>query len=126
MRRKRFGSIGSGVIALIIVALAASTGQAFTASNTSQASRGGEGSATISGYEVSNVQYALNGSDPTKIAAVSFTINPITAGQVKVRLVSDASTWYACANAGGSVTCATTFPQATLATAGALTVVATQ
>jgi hypothetical protein len=55
---------------------------------------------------------------------VAFTIAP-TAGTVKVQVVSGGS-WYACTNTAGSVTCATTSPQATAATVNQLTVVAAQ
>ena len=92
--------------------------------NTSPATQAGEGATAISGYTTSAVQYTLNGADPTKIDAVAFTISPTT-GTVKAQLVS-AGSWYACTNSVGSVSCATTSPQATVATANQLTVVAAQ
>jgi len=104
-----------------IVALAA---YAFTASNTVPATNAGSGSGTISGYTVSGVTYTLNTTTPTNIDQVAFTISPTT-GTVKAQLVSGGS-WYSCTNTSGSVTCATTSPQATAASANQLTVVAAQ
>ena len=114
---------------LVVVAAAAlciGTGvYAFAASNTVPASTAGAGSAAISGYTVSNVAYGLNATTPTNLDQVTFTIAPTTATSVKAQLAS-AGTWYTCANTAGSVTCNTTSPQATVAAATQLTVVATQ
>jgi archaellin len=108
--------------ALAAVLLAAGT-YAFTASNTVPATNAGAGSQTISGYAVSNVAYTLN-SDPTKIDAVGFDLDK-AAGTVKIQLVT-AGSWYSCTNgAGFSWSCATTSPQASVAPANNLTVVAT-
>jgi len=71
--------------------------------------------------------FALTGelTAPTNLDQVTFTIAPTTATTVKAQLAS-AGTWYSCANTAGSVTCNTTSPQATVAAATQLTVVATQ
>jgi hypothetical protein len=95
---------------------------AFTASNTVPATAAGSGSAAISGYTVSAVSYGLNGTDFSKIDSVSFTLTPAAAGTVKVQLEPTGS-WYSCTNTAGSVTCATTSPQATVAAATQLSVV---
>jgi hypothetical protein len=97
----------------------------FTASNTVPATQAGSGSAAISGYTASSVTYSLNASNPQNVDQVAFTISPATTTTVKVQLVSGGA-WYACTNSSGSVTCATTSPQATAATANQLTVVAAQ
>jgi len=68
--------------------------------------------------------YTLNAANPQNVDQVAFTIAPTT-GTVKVQVVSGGS-WYACTNTAGSVTCATTSPQATAATVNQLTVVAAQ
>jgi hypothetical protein len=98
---------------------------AYAASNTVPTTTAGAGSGTISGYAVSNVVYGLNATTPTNLDQVTFTIAPTTAATVKAQLAS-AGTWYSCTNTAGSVTCNTTSPQATVAAATQLTVVATQ
>lgn len=112
------------VVAALVAALAWGT-HAFTASSTISPSSAGQASASISGYAASGVGYALNAGDPSKIDAVTFTISPAGAAQAKVRLVSGGSTWYPCTVSGGSATCATTAPQATLASANTLDLIAT-
>lgn len=111
-------------IAALIAAVSAAAGiYAFTASNTVPATSAGSGSGAISGYTVSNVAYTLN-TDPSKIDAVTFTLDK-AAGTVKAQLVT-AGSWYACTNtASFNWSCATTSPQASVAPADQLTVVAT-
>jgi hypothetical protein len=97
---------------------------AFAASNTVPGTEAGSGSGAISGYTVSSVAYGLNSTTPTNIDSVTFTISPTSAGTVKIQLASGGS-WYSCTNTSGSVSCNTTSPQATVAAATQLTVVAT-
>ncbi len=117
-RKRRFA------IAAAAAALSSLAAYAFTAANTVPTSNAGSGSGTISGYTVSNVSYTLNTTNPQNVDQVAFTISPTT-GTVKVQLVSGGS-WYSCSNSSGSVTCATTSPQATAAGVNQLTVVAAQ
>ena len=112
------------LLAAVAAAVVAPAAYAFTAANTVPASNAGSGAGTISGYTVSNVAYTLNAANPQNVDQVAFTISP-TSGTVKVagrlgRLV------VACTNTAGSVTCATTSPQATAAAVNQLTVVAAQ
>ena len=109
---------------LAAVAVVAGGSYAFTASNTVPTTQAGQGTGTVSGYTVSAVGYTLNASTPTNIDAVTFTISPATATTVKAQLVA-AGTWYSCTNTAGAVSCATTSPQLTVATAATLNVVAT-
>jgi hypothetical protein len=109
----------------MLVAVLSVAGYAFTASNTVPNETLGQGSNTISGYTVSSVAYNLNTSNPANLDSVSFTIAPTTATTVKIQLAA-AGSWYSCTNTSGSVSCATTSPQATAATATALNVVASQ
>ena len=97
---------------------------AFASSNTVPATRAGDGSRAISGYTIGSVAYALDASSPQNVDAVTFTISPTSATVVKVSL-DGGTTWHACVNSSGSVSCATTSPQATVAAASALEVVAT-
>ena len=100
-------------------------GYAFTASNTVPNASLGPGANTISGYTVSSVAYNLNAATPSNVDSVSFTIAPTAATSVKIQL-APAGSWYSCTNTAGSVSCATTSPQATAVAATALNVVASQ
>ncbi len=106
------------------VAVVAGGSYAFTASNTVPATQAGQGTGTVSGFAITSVAYTLNAATPTNIDAVTFTISPSSATTVKAQLVA-AGTWYSCTNTTGSVSCATTSPQMTVATAATLNVVAT-
>ncbi len=113
---------------IIVLAAAIAVGSsvyAFAAANTVPATTAGAGSGAISGYTVSNVAYGLNAATPTNLDSLTFTIAPTTATTVKAQLAA-AGTWYTCGNVAGAVTCNTTVPQATVAAATQLTVVATQ
>ena len=112
------------VVALFAVAIGAGV-YAYAAANTVPGSTAGSGSGAISGYTVSSIAYTLNGTTPTNLDQVAFTIAPAAASTVKVQLAA-AGSWYSCTNAAGSVTCATTAPQATAVAATQLTVVAAQ
>lgn len=111
--------------ALGIAVAAIAAGFAFTASNTVPNASLGQGANVISGYTVSNVGYSLNSTTPSNVDSVSFTLSPATAGTVKIQLVSGGS-WYSCTNSSGSVSCATTSPQAVVSAADSLDVVASQ
>lgn len=110
--------------ALAFAAAVATGAYAFAASNTLGPSDAGAGAGSVSGYTASGVSFSLDAGDPTRIDAVTFSINPAAASQVRVRLTSGGA-WYSCTNAAGSVSCATTSPQASLAAADRLDVVAT-
>jgi hypothetical protein len=121
LRRKRMRLV---LPLVLIAAVLAFASYAFTASNTVPGSLAGSGSGAISGYTISGIQYTLDATTPTDLNQVSFTIAPTSAAVVKIQLAGGGS-WYSCANAAGSVTCNTTSPQATVAGATNLTVVAT-
>lgn len=113
------------ILIAILIGTLASAAYAFTASNTVPATQAGSGNNTISGYTATSVAYTLNATTPTNIDSVAFTISPTTTSAVKVQLAA-AGSWYSCVNTSGSVTCATTAPQATVVAATQLTVVAVQ
>jgi hypothetical protein len=111
------------VIALVAFVFAG-VATAFAAANTVPDSYAGDGSGTISGYTVSNIQYHLNATDPASIDSVSFTLSA-SAGTVKIKLVAAGSTWYDCTNtSGNNWSCTTT--GATVLSADQLRVIATQ
>jgi hypothetical protein len=119
--RRRRRTVLVGLLAIVLGAAAF----AYTATNTVPGSNAGSGSGTISGYTITGVAYTLNSTTPTNLDQVAFTISPTTTSTVKAQLASGGS-WYSCTNTAGSVTCNTTSPQATVAAATQLTVVATQ
>ncbi len=123
MRRPR------GVRPLIVAAAllaGAGIGRVATASTAVPAASLGYGSAaSVSPYEASGVAYTLDPASPQEIDQVAFTLSPPTARVVEVQLAGGGA-WYPCTNAFGSVTCATTSPQATATGSTELTVVATQ
>jgi hypothetical protein len=102
------------IVATCIVGAVAVVGYsayAFTASNTVESSAAGDGSATVSGYDVTDIAYTLNGTTYSNIDQVSFTIDPVDAGTTKAKLDGN---WYDCVNTAGAVTCDTTSPQLTV------------
>ena len=69
---------------------------AFTAANVVPGTRAGDGSAQISGYTVSNVQYQLDGTDASLIESVSFTLDA-AASSVRAKVVQASTTYTTCA-----------------------------
>ncbi len=120
-RNRRGRTLG----ALIVAGVVASSAYAFTQSNTVPATRAGDGNSAISGYTATSVVYSLNATNPQNLDQVAFTLSPTATTTVKVKLAA-AGSWYSCTNTAGSVTCATTSPQATVAAATELTVVAVE
>ena len=114
-----------GLLALLAT-VAATTGNAFTASTGIPGSSAGAGSAAISGYAAGDIAYTPSSADPTTLASVSFTIAPGNASQVFVRLVSNGGAWYPCSVSGAAVTCPTVVPSPSLEALDSLDVVAGQ
>lgn len=106
---------------LLVVALSGVAYSGFTASNTLPTTNLGSGNGGISGYAITNVAYDHNATNPSNVDKVTFTINPASAGYVKIKLTA-AGGWYTCTNSSGTVTCPTTSPQATSVTPDNLTV----
>ena len=114
------------VVALVVVALSVGA-FALTAANTVPDTKAGDGSGTITGYVATSVHYTLNGTDPSKLDSVAFTLDstPAAGSTMKIQLAA-AGSWYSCTNAGANLTCATTSPQATVAGASTLRIVVAQ
>ena len=111
-------------VVVLVVLIFATAAFAFAATNTVPNTYAGEGASVTSGYTVSAVVYALNGTTASNIDSVAFTLNA-PAATVKVRLVTTGS-YYNCTNtSGNNWSCATTAPQATVAAADELRVIAT-
>lgn len=122
---RKFGKRARLSVAALLVCVVAFAAWGFTASNTVPASNAGSGSGAITGYTITNVHYNLNATNPQNVDSVTFTIAPTTTQTLKVQLQTGGS-WYTCTNTAGSVSCTTTSPQATVAPADNLTVVAAQ
>jgi hypothetical protein len=111
------------VAAVLLVVLGIVT-YAFTAANTVPATKAGDGSGAITGYIITNVSYTLNGTDPSRIDAVTFDLDsiPPAGSTIKIQLDSVAADWYDCTNFDVNITCDTTSPQAMVLPADALRV----
>jgi len=124
MKRLRIALIA--VVSVPLVLGAASF--ALAAANTVPASKAGDGAGAVTGYTVSNIQYTLNGTNPQNIDQVDFDVDvaPPAGATMEVKLVAVGSDWYSCTNVTTAITCVTTAPQATVATADELRVVIVQ
>ncbi len=121
----------ASLIVVVVLALILSvTTYAFAAANTVDPSNAGDGSATISGYTVTDVTYTL-GSDPSTITGVSFKVTPVDnaanyAKSVSIRL-NNSGTWYSCTvNTTDHVTATCNSISVAASTASNLQVVAAQ
>lgn len=98
----------SAGLGIIVVAAAAGLGAyAFTASNTVDGGNAGVGTATISGYAVSNVSYTQDSTDPSTWSAVDFDLDS-NATQVQVKFddsnnVLTSSGWIDCSANGSTI-----------------------
>jgi len=113
---------------LALVALAAlivaASAYALTAANAVPATTAGDGTGAITGYAVTSVAYVLATADPSTIDKVTFTVNPITTGQVKAKVVAASTTYTTCTNTAGAVSC-DFVPDVSVASADQLRVIAT-
>lgn len=109
------------LFAVLLVLILSMAVYGFAAANVVPGSSAGDGSGAISGYTISNIRYTLNAANPANIQTVRFTINPTSAGDVRITM--NGATWYTCTNTAGAVSC--TVAQAAL-TAMNLRVVAAQ
>lgn len=115
-------SLKISIIVLIAIALA-TVSYAFAAANTVPNGKAGDGSGTITGYDVTNVVYTQDSSNPVNITAVAFDLDA-SATTVRVRLVTTGSL-QACTNPSGTHwTC--TITGVTVHDADTLEVVASQ
>jgi hypothetical protein len=122
---KRF-KISAVLSAIVVTAVVGVGTQAFAAGSVVPDARAGSGSAAISGYAVTDVDYTF-GQTGTTIDAVSFNVDR-AADTAKVTLDAGA-TWHACtvsatAGAGGKYAASCAGVNASVASATELTVVA--
>jgi len=95
-------------VVFIVAATILAGSYAFTAANTVPASKAGDGNGAVSGYTVSNIHYTLNGTDPSKIDAVSFTLNAAVATGGTLKITLDGTTWFSCPVNTTTPSCTTT------------------
>jgi hypothetical protein len=122
--RSKWSSIGRISTVLVLSGAIVAGTYAFTDANTVPASKAGDGSGAVTGYTVSSIHYGLNATNPANVDSVTFTLDsaPVAGSTLRVQLAAGGS-WYSCTNAGASVSCTTTSPQATVLGVTALRVV---
>jgi hypothetical protein len=97
-----------GIVALVLLLSASAYG--FAAANTVPATNAGDGNTAISGYTITAVHYTLNGTTPSNIDSVGFTIAPSipAGGVVYAKLRSASTTYFSCTITGGvTISCNT-------------------
>jgi hypothetical protein len=93
----KFMKLRYRILALLVLAVVLSAATyGFAAANNVPVGKIGEGAGAISGYNVSNIHYFLDSSDPTQFDYVTFTLD------------ANASNVYAGLGAGGSIDYMTT------------------
>jgi hypothetical protein len=97
-RRRRVAIILAAAAAMAFAAFA------FTATNTVPATNAGDGSGTISGYTITNVQYQLEAANPANIDSVTFTTSA-SAGTVRAKVVASSTTYTNCSGGPANWTC---------------------
>jgi|Deesub1362A_J573_1020465.scaffolds.fasta_scaffold00787_7 hypothetical protein len=88
------------IVLLLLAVLLAALIYGFAASNTVPTSYAGDGLGTVSGYQVSNIVWTLNSSNPTLMDKVTFTLDA-SASTVQVT-VDGGSNWLSCSNTSGN------------------------
>ena len=117
------------ILASIFILFLSTSAYAFASANTVIKSGGGDGSAAISGYTIANVHYTLDGTDPSTVTSIAFSLAPAAGGPVattvKANLVAPSGSWFNCTQSAGTWTC-TVSGGVNLADADELRVVAVQ
>ena len=99
MGQARLGR-GARVFAIGVAAVATATGAyAYTNTNTVEASKAGDGTAAISGYGVTGVEYDLDATDPSQLDLVRFTLDG-EAGTVRAKVESGSTDYSTCTEIG--------------------------
>jgi len=94
----------SKIFVVLLVLIFATAAFAFAATNTMPiVTSAGEGSQTISGYEVDNVDYLLStAGNPSVITRVDFALSPNATGvDVQIQLDSTGGAFYTCTSSDG-------------------------
>ena len=94
---RRFSKVKRLFGITLVIGVAVMAGSAYTNTNTFAAEpKAGAGSETISGYDISDVHYDLNTTDPQNIDSIDFTLDgqPAATATIQYRL-ANGSTWSA-------------------------------
>ena len=95
----------AGIIYTLLIMAGAIYG--FAATNSLDSSNAGEGVGVLSGYDISNVHYTLDVSNPNEVAAIKFALaGAKEAKSVYIELDSYTG-WITCTVSGSDATCDT-------------------
>jgi hypothetical protein len=127
-RLEALGRLGGAIATIAFFALFQGlVSHAFTASNMVGTARAGDGTGTVSGYELGPPNFRLDERDPRLVAAVSFRLDsvPPSGSTLRARL-SDGGVWLECSSMGSEVTCPASEQRIGVEGADRLTVVISQ
>lgn len=91
------------IVMLALILAAAIYG--FAAANVVPETGAGDGSGTISGYTVSNIDYTLDGADPSQITGVTFDVTSTTGSAgapSEVHITLNGGSWVSCSGPTGN------------------------
>jgi hypothetical protein len=100
-RKRRIALVA--LLAFVLGTTAFAYAASITFGGGTNAGHAGQGSGTISGYNVHDIHYTLDTNDPSTITEVKFSLSPDTATTVKARI--DAGSWVACTGGPSPWTC---------------------
>ena len=100
-RKRRIALVALLAFVLGTTAFAYAAGMTF--GGATNAGHAGQGSGTISGYNVHDIHYTLDDTDPSTITKVVFSLTPNTATSVKARI--DSGAWVTCSGGTSPWTC---------------------
>jgi len=92
-RKRRIALVA--LLAFVLGTTAFAYAASITFNGASNAGAAGQGSGTISGYNVTNIHYTLDSNDPSSITGVTFSLSPNTATTVKAKITGMAA-WATC------------------------------
>jgi hypothetical protein len=83
-RKRRIALVA--LLAFVLGTTAFAYAAGITFNGASNAGAAGQGSGTISGYDVTNIHYTLDNNDPSALTGVTFELSPATATTVKAKI----------------------------------------
>jgi hypothetical protein len=92
-RKRRIAIVA--LLAFVLGTTAFAYAASITFNGAGNAGAAGQGSGTISGYNVTNIHYTLDTNDPSNITGVTFSLAPNTATTVKAKITGMAN-WAVC------------------------------
>jgi len=104
-RKRRIAIVA--LLAFVLGTTAFAYAASITFNGAGNAGAAGQGSGTISGYNVTNIHYTLDTNDPSNITGVTFSLAPNTATTVKAKL-NGTGAWVACTGGTSPWSCPVT------------------